>query len=631
MRRGRLIVLAVFVVLAGCGGDVLPVSTTTDPLVTVTTAATDFGHVGVGGSSSALSSTVKPAAHNAYDTVQAVTAGCADFTINAANLPAIVYWDWECTTCVAGGSDGVVCPVTAKSGAICSTYEYDTYTFDVTFHPSVPGPQSCVVTVHVDNDTDDQTITFTGTGDPPPIAIDVQPAGGIQFGQVRATDQSGPATVTVRNAGSGTLTVSSAAVSGGYAMSGPTAFSLGGGASQALTLRCTPPGVGDDSGSLTIDSNDSAHGHIVVPLGCTGVESAFDVNPSPIALETRVGDSTSAAITLSNPTQAALTFTSIAVAGDGLSLASDYSGLVLGPGVSQQLEIAYGPTTAGPVAGTLTVATDQESRTAAINAMATTATLSVAPDGAVDFGPVCAGGVASATQTFTVLDLGDGGFQIQGVSGLDATPFAITANGGDPNGQLQPSGANDVTLDITATPATEGVATAELAIATDIPGGAPHTIELSVTGLPAGTSASPAMLDLGSAPLATTTLGAKATVANCSADAVAIAGATIGGADADSFTIVEPPAGNSIDPLGTASWLVVMTAQTAGPKSAELDVSVGGQTIVVPLVGEGVDPTAQGGGDEHSYYTCNAGGGGAFGAWAIGLALLVRRKNRRRA
>jgi hypothetical protein len=198
---------------------------------------------------------------------------------------------------------------------------------------------------------------------------------------------------------------------------------------------------------------------------------------------------------------------------------------------------------------------------------------------------------------------------------------------------LEGDAANQVTFSVTAMPTDIGSAASSLQITTDIPNGTPDTIALTVVGLPTGITATPPTLDLGEVQIQTTSLGQAVSLSNCSSDPITISGTEIYGSDAADFSIVQQPTSMTVAANATASWLVVMNAQTPGDVSATFEVDYSGGSATVALVGEPYDPSAGSGSDgtssdKSSYYACNTGRGVAL--WPIALALVALRRRRRR-
>lgn len=615
--RVRLPITVLAVLLVGCQAPAGE-SAIAQESVVVSPATFDFGTVQIGSTSAVHTVTVSPSLGNQSDVVTAVTASCPDFMINAPGLPADVYRVCEVVTCATP------CPL------VCMTTELQTYSFETSFRPKVAGTVSCVVTVtefdNFSSGTTTKTITLTGTGEPAPIQIDVQPAS-VAFGDVQLGTDSTAAQVTVRSAGSSALTVSSVAVPAGFAIaSGPTgSYQLAPNASQAYQIVCHPTAVGPLSGNLVVASDDPARSSVSVTLSCKGIDSNLDIAPSPAVLATtRVGEPVDATIRLSNTGTATTNLESVTLSTSAITLVTGPpAGTLLAPSASVDVGVHFDAAAPG-VAGATLVATygGGKSRTAEISARALATSMALTPDGDVDFGPVCAG--ASKTQDFTLIANDEGAFSLGSISDPGA-PFSISAPALPIN--VLGAGATAVTFQVTAAPADAGAATAPMVVHTDIPGNADRTLTLRVQALPAGATATPDMIDLGSSPINTTTLGQEVHLSNCSPAAIAFANPRLEGADAAEFAIVQQPSSSTIAPSGLASWLIVLTAHTAGVKQASFAVDHDGGTASVPIQGEGLGDLGAGPG-RGSYYACATGRPSALWPIGVALALLLRRRRR---
>ncbi|HEY0195297.1 MAG TPA: choice-of-anchor D domain-containing protein [Kofleriaceae bacterium] len=633
--RPYLVFLAGF--LIACQGNGLDEASKTQDVITTITAY-DFGSVPVGQASAAHPITINPGAGNTSDQITAISASCPDFSIDAPNLPATVFRVCEIMTCLRDCPE----PVRSKSPAAapplpCQTTDSDNYTFYATYHPTVAGTVSCVVNVQTDPSGDGRTLTLTGTGTVPPVQIDVQP-GSVAFGDVRRNTASSAATINVRSVGGSTLSVGAAGVTGGFTITGPTGgYALPPGGVQGYAVTCNPTAVGGLSGTFSVASNDPARPTVTIPLSCNGIDSNLDIRPSLTALpDTRVGEPLDATITLVNTGGADMSLESVSLASDNPMLAlGSAPGATTLPASSGQMQVTvhFDAQAKGAASAALTAKYDGgQVRTSQITARALATSLALTPDGAVDFGPVCGG--QSKTQDFTVIANDQGWFTVSAITAPDAPftvmPAALPA-------KVLGAGASQLKFQIAAAPADAGVVTTQVALKTDIPGATDHMLSLTVEGLPPGISATPAMVDLGSNPIDTTTIGQQVHLSNCGAAPLAFTNPRIEGADALDFAIVQQPDSATISPAGNATWLIVLTAHTVGVKAAVFSVDYDGGTASVDLAGEGLGAMPDGPGDgtgdkRNSYYACSAGGAGTGALWLLGgVAVVVGRRRSRRA
>jgi hypothetical protein len=584
----------------------------------------DFGMQQIREASRERAITIAPAGGAQSDMITAVTARCPDFSINAPNLPAPVS-----RTCTAVMCPGNVCQAPDETGvnATCQTRELRTYEFGATFKPTVRGTVSCVVTVTLNNSTT-RTVTLTGTGVPPAIAADVQPAE-VEFGEVRSGSASTVATVAVRSSGSQPLDVSAASTSSGFTiLSGPTtAYALSANATQEYKLACNPIALGDMTGQFEVRTSDPLQATIAVDLACTGTDSALGIVPSPVTLDTtRVGEPVQTTVQLRNTGTAPLMLERIELMGRDVSLISglQFPILLARPTDVAGVGIRFHASEAGDAKATLIATYDGgKRRTTQINGRALGTSLSVSPDGDVDFGPVCVG--QRKTRDFVVLANDEGWFRLSSISD-PGTPFSVATDDPLPVA-MQGGGASQFVFHVIAAPQVVGAAAATTAVRTDIPNGTDRTVSLSVLGLPAGgVAATPDSLDLGSLAINTTAIGKEIHLSNCSASPIGYSKARIEGPDKADFAIVAEPSAPMVAPNALVSWLVVLQAHTPGPKQATFSVDFDGGTESVDLVGEGLPGTEP---PRGSYYACSTGQPTAL--WPIALALLALRRWRNRS
>lgn len=612
MRLRILVLLGVAACQAGPN-----LSETDQTLVTVSPQAADFGPLLVGQTSGARYFTVSPTGYSSQ-TVTSVTHGCPDFIVTADGLPADVY-----RICDDGQVPFGHGLASTESQAACpgSTIDF-TYDFSAQFRPVVGGATSCVVTITTTSNT--RQITLSGTGTIPAVDIAVSP-GGVAFGDVRRNTASSPATINVRNNGSGTMTVSSVTVPAGFAITaGPTSTTVGSGGVQAYTVQCQPTGLGAMGGNFRVVSDDPDSGTVNIPLSCRGIDSNLDISPSPAQIPTtRVGEPANSNIQLINSGAASMTITSVTLDSTDLTLVSaPPAGTVLAAsGGSATAAVAFAATAPASATGTLTVVYDGgETRTSQISAQAVATSMALTPDGDVDLGPICVGQMKA--QPFSVLANAEGSFEIESVS-QPAAPFTLVA----PGFPMSLKGAGGMaSFEVRATPDASGPIESAIEVTTDIPMAAPRTINLRAVALDEGVSASSDTLDLGQQPLDTTTIGQEIAIANCTPSAANLANARIEGVDAASFAIVQQPTTPALAASGVAKWLVVFTPKRVGMQSATFSVDYEGGTATVALSGEGIGALI--GGGPKGYYACSVGGSSTL--WPLGLALLVLRRRRRR-
>ncbi|MCX5745046.1 MAG: choice-of-anchor D domain-containing protein [Proteobacteria bacterium] len=252
-----MVVVAVAWVVTGCR-DPLELASTEQLTVVLNPSIVSFPTTVVGQTSAAIAITIDPGAGNQDDTITEITESCPDFAITTPGLPASVYRVCE-PDC--GGM-----PCVAKVAPLaCITTALQDYVFTAEFTPSIGGAQGCSVSISLNGGTSFRTVSLEGTGTVPPIDISVSPST-IAFGDVRINTDSSAAPVAVRNLGGSTLTVSATSVSAGFTLAGALAFAVAAGGAEALDVTCHPTAVGDQPGTLTIESDDPDQPILSIPL-----------------------------------------------------------------------------------------------------------------------------------------------------------------------------------------------------------------------------------------------------------------------------------------------------------------------------------------------------------------------------
>ena len=176
----------------------------------------------------------------------------------------------------------------------------------------------------------------------------------LNFGSQNVGTTSSPQTLTLTNAGGGTLTISSIMISGDFAQTDNCGSSLAPGASCTFNVTFTPTAYGTRIGSITV--TDSALGSPQF-ISLSGVGNAPAVQLAPAALvfsDQKVGTQSKAQnVTLTDTGNLTLSITSISTSvefgelnGCGNSVAS---------GASCTISVSFKPLVQGTKTGTLTV------------------------------------------------------------------------------------------------------------------------------------------------------------------------------------------------------------------------------------------------------------------------------------
>jgi hypothetical protein len=451
-------------------------------------------------------------------------------------------------------SDFTTCGQTVPATVVC--------TFTVKFTPSTTAPESATATINESSGT--QTFTLSGTGAvvPPPGTITVNPTS-VTFGsQEVGTTTTTPQLVTVSVTGTNPVTLT------GFTGTGadPGDFSIGtgttcefetalaAGTTCKLGIVFTPSAVGSRTATIQISGTFTGTPANVMASG-TGTPQIASLTPASLQFPNTVVGMTAGAMsaTLTNLsstislTGISPTITSFLPSGTfAISANTCPASGSLGPGLSCTISVTYTPTAAGAAAGELTVA-DSDTGTSpqavfligtGLNASATLATVS---PNFLSFGRQTAGSTSNAQFVF-LQNIGNTNLTFTTpLSGSNPSAFAATNTC---SGTITPGGVCGLSVTF-APPTGTAVFFATLTISSSA-SGAPQTVGLSGTGIPASTaSLLPNPLVYPAIAVGTTSAPQYAFLNNTGPNADSISNITIAGADFEDFQLSFTAPGNT--------------------------------------------------------------------------------------
>jgi subtilisin family serine protease len=305
----------------------------------------------------------------------------------------------------------------------------------------------------------------------------------LSFGTVVIGNTSAVQTVTLKNTGAATLTITAIAVTG--TNSGDfheTATTCG--SSLAVNASCTisvdfkPTASGARSANISITDNASGSPH-KVPLSGTGstakVAPSSSLNFGSVAIGVTSAAKT---VTLTNLGTAALTITGIAITGTN---AGDFAqthtcGSSLAAHASCTLSVTFKPTASGTRTAALSISDSASGSPQKVPLSGTGTTAKLVPT-SLNFGSVAIG-ATSAAKTVTLTNLGSTALTITGkaVTGANAGDFAQTHTCGS-----SLAAQASCTFSVTFKPTASGTRTAALS-SSDNASGSPQKVALTGTG-----------------------------------------------------------------------------------------------------------------------------------------------------
>ncbi len=371
------------------------------------------------------------------------------------------------STCSANFNSGTVVILTAVVGS-GSTF--------AGWSGACTGTGTCSVTMSAAKAV---TATFNSTSSP---AVTLTPTS-LNFGNVATGVTSAVKTVTLKNSGKATLTITAITITGTNIGDFPETTtclsSLAAGKTCIIKVQFKPSAIGARSAAVSISDN-AAGSPQQAPLSGNGTTAKLA--PTPLGFGTLAVGLTSVVkkVTLTNVGTTALTITSIAVtgadAGDFPETATT-CGSSLAAAKGCTVSLTFKPSTTGARSASLTV-TDNASgspQQVPLSGIGTTAELSPTT---LKFGSVNVG-TTSAAQTVTLKNVGTTAITITSVTiaGTAAGDYAQTRT----CGSSLAAGAS-CTISVTFMPTLAGTRSATLKVA-DSAAGTPQTVALSGTGL----------------------------------------------------------------------------------------------------------------------------------------------------
>ncbi|HWB01667.1 MAG TPA: choice-of-anchor D domain-containing protein [Verrucomicrobiales bacterium] len=224
-------------------------------------------------------------------------------------------------------------------------------------------------------------------------------------------------TLTVRNAGSGTLT-GNATVAAPFSIVSGGAYSLAAGLSQTVTIKYTPTAAGTDTQNITLSGGGGAS---VTASGTATVTPALGVSPASLNFGTlQPGQTADGTLTVQNTGGGTLTGAASVGAPFSIVSGGTYS---LTAGQTQAVKVRYSPAAEGTHSANVSL-TGGAGFTAPVSGTATGIPAIAVTPASIDFGSIAMG--SSSTQTLTVRNSGTG--ILQGTASV-GSPFSVVSGG----------------------------------------------------------------------------------------------------------------------------------------------------------------------------------------------------------
>jgi hypothetical protein len=468
------------------------------------------------------------------------------------------------------------CGATLAAGASCS--------FAVAFAPTEPGVLQGLLSYPGEYTGSPVGVQLSGTGVLPP-AITFVPSQ-ISFGAV-ATGTPASVPVKVESTGGVAVTVGTAAVSQGFALTGSCPASLAPGASCTLTVSFSPQSTGALAGLLTLPAS-VAGGSVTAAISADGVlPGALAAFTASLTFPSTLEGSASAVQTdtFANSGGVAVALGAPQVSSADYSIRSTTCGSSLAAGASCVVTVAFTPTASGDRPGTLMLAASGAggvSASVALDGSGLAPAHLVVTPASLSFGS-WADNTTSPAQTLTLSNTG-------GVGAVLATPvltgqYSIRANSCP---ATLASGAS-CSVSVLFAPTGSGSLSGSLSLeGTSTLGDATTTATemLSGTGLslalnPVSIAFTPAL------QVGTASNQVLIAVQNVGSAAIALDTPTITG-DAADFAMTASSCGTSLAANTTCAYGITFTPTVAGVRTAVFTISDGSETQTTQLSGQGL-------------------------------------------
>ncbi|MGA8408254.1 MAG: choice-of-anchor D domain-containing protein, partial [Candidatus Acidiferrales bacterium] len=274
-------------------------------------------------------------------------------------------------------------------------------------------------------------VTGKGTGTPgsTTITLGLSPSS-ISFGNL-AIGLSTTKTVTLSNTGTGILIISGISVAGpGFSASGPhLPIALSAGQSTTISVVFKPTAGSSAAGTITITSNALEPAMDVALTGTGTTTAALSASPSSVAFgSVTVGSEVTKTVQLANSGSGNVTISGMTFSGAGISVTGLAVPASLSAGKDVTLTVTYKPSSAGALAGKVSIASNASDPSVVLSLSGTATT---SPTSALTATPssVTFGNVVLGTQSSQTIRLANSGTASVIVSGLAPSVATVSVSG----------------------------------------------------------------------------------------------------------------------------------------------------------------------------------------------------------
>ncbi|KFA90902.1 hypothetical protein Q664_25390 [Archangium violaceum Cb vi76] len=494
----------------------------------------------------------------------------------------------------------------------------------MTFGPITPGSVSGTLTLSTDSATSPSlSVPLAGRGVRPTIAVSPT---SLDFGAQLVGTTSAARRVTVRNTGTGVLTLTSVTLSSAAFSASPTSvpLSVEPGATREISVTFNPTTESSFTGTLTLASNDPDAPNVSIPLSGSGVRPELDISSTRLDFgASNVGASAILReLRFHNPGGTEMAISSLSFSG---AAALDFGidppvsfPVAVSPGSTVTLTLSFVPRAVGAREARATFGLEgsaQDSVEVALVGEGTSPLVAVTP-GRLDFGTWRLGDTV-APLALRLQNTGTGPLTVHRVElgGADAARFLVSPL------SLLLTLAPGAFMELSVTPTPEEVRTLSATLVVVSDDASQPRVEVPLAGKVVGSALSvePTSWDFGEVEAGTRSEPRTFTVTNVSSTP-----RTVERVQSTSAAFeVEGLQGTTLEPGAGATFRVLFHPEEAGAASGEVRLMLQGESTpdaVLAVNGTGsTQPVSVPG----SGCSCNSGGGTGMAASLALLALLV--------
>jgi sugar lactone lactonase YvrE len=422
----------------------------------------------------------------------------------------------------------------------------------VIFTPSATGARTGAVTLtdNVGGGNQSQVVNLSGIGTRPGVALTPSVE---TFPSTLVGSTGFLLNATLTNTGTAPLTGIGVSIQGNFTQTNTCQSTLAPAATCTISLTYAPTIAGAESGTLTVATSLAAQ---VESLIGAGVMPGASLSNGQLLFGGQLINTTSLAQTVvfTNAGTTAINIASVATTSH-FTNTTNCSGSIAA-GASCSVNVAFTPSTAGPLSGTVTITDGAGTQTVSLAGQGVSPGLAVSPSFEI-FGAQVAG-TTSQAQTLTVTNTG--------TVALTLNPITVSNNfiESDQCPATFPPGAT-CSVSLSFSPTSTGTLSGSLVIG-DASGLASTLVTSTGQGTLPGIATSPSMLSFGSLAVGTASQGQTVTVTN-TGTAPLLIGTVSGTGD---FAETDTCSSQTVAPNGYCVISVTMTPTTVGTRTGTI-------------------------------------------------------------